>query len=55
MLRLVADGLTNPQIAGRLVTAPSTVKKHINHIFGKLQARDRTQAVERARQLGLLP
>lgn len=54
VLRLIADDLTNQEIAERLVTAVSTVKKHINHIFNKLQARDRTQAVERARELDLL-
>jgi ATP/maltotriose-dependent transcriptional regulator MalT len=54
VLRLIADDLTNQEIAERLVTAVSTVKKHINHIFNKLQARDRTQAIERARELGLL-
>jgi LuxR family maltose regulon positive regulatory protein len=54
VLRLIADDLTNQQIAERLVTAVSTVKKHINRIFSKLQARDRTQAVDRARVLGLL-
>ena len=54
VLRLIADDLTNQQIAERLVTAVSTVKKHINHIFSKLQARDRTQAVVRARELSLL-
>jgi LuxR family maltose regulon positive regulatory protein len=54
VLRLIADDLTNQQIAIRLVTAVSTVKKHINRIFSKLQARDRTQAVNSARELGLL-
>ena len=53
VLRLIADDLTNQQIAERLVTAVSTVKKHINHIFSKLQALDRTQAIDRARELGL--
>ena len=54
VLRLMADGLTNQEIAARLVTAISTIKKHVNHIFGKLEAHDRTQAVLRARELGLL-
>jgi len=53
-LRLIADDLTNQEIADRLVIAVSTVKKHINRIFSKLAARDRTHAVLRARELGLL-
>jgi len=54
VLRLIADDLTNQEIADRLVIAVSTVKKHINRIFSKLAARDRTHAVLRARELGLL-
>jgi len=54
VLRLVAAGLTNRQIAQRIVVAESTVKKHINHIYDKLAVRSRTQAIARARELGLL-
>jgi len=54
VLELIAEGLSNQEIAEKLVTATSTVKKHINHIFAKLDARDRTHAVLRARELGLL-
>jgi DNA-binding NarL/FixJ family response regulator len=55
ILRLVAEGYTNAEIADHLVLAKSTVKWHVNHIFSKLDATSRTQAVARARDLGLLP
>jgi LuxR family maltose regulon positive regulatory protein len=54
VLRLVAQGLTNNEISQRLVLALSTVKGHNLRIFGKLQARNRSEAVARARKLGLL-
>jgi len=54
VLRLVAQGLTNYEISQRLVLALSTVKGHNLRIFGKLQARNRAEAVMRARELGLL-
>jgi LuxR family maltose regulon positive regulatory protein len=54
VLRLVAQGLTNNEISQRLVLALSTVKGHNLRIFGKLQARNRSEAVMRARELGLL-
>jgi LuxR family maltose regulon positive regulatory protein len=54
VLRLVAQGLTNHEISQRLVLALSTVKGHNLRIFGKLQAQNRTEAVRRARELGLL-
>ncbi len=54
MLRLIADGLSNHEIAERLVIALSTVKWHINNLFGKLSVRSRTQALVRAKELGLL-
>ena len=54
VLRLVAAGLSNREIAQELVVAVSTVKSHINHIFGKLGVKSRTQAVARTRDLGLL-
>jgi len=54
VLQFVADGWSNREIAEELVVTVGTVKKHINNIFGKLQARSRTQAVARARQLNLL-
>lgn len=54
VLRLIAEGLTNQQIAERLVISVRTVKKHIENIHGKLDAQNRTQAVRRAQALGLL-
>jgi LuxR family transcriptional regulator, maltose regulon positive regulatory protein len=54
VLRMVAAGEDNAQIARTLIVAVSTVKSHINHIFGKLGARNRVDAVRRAQELGLL-
>ncbi|MGG4345520.1 LuxR C-terminal-related transcriptional regulator [Paenibacillus lautus] len=54
VLRLIADGLSNRQISERLFVALSTVKGHNRTIFDKLQATRRTEAVARARELGIL-
>jgi LuxR family maltose regulon positive regulatory protein len=54
VLRLVAEGKTNADIASDLVIAHSTVKTHINRIYRKLSVSTRTQAVARARQLKIL-
>lgn len=54
VLDLIAQGLTNPEIAGRLFIATGTVKRHINNIYGKLQVHHRAKAIARARDLGLL-
>ncbi len=54
VLCLIADGLSNREIAQELVVAVSTVKSHINHIYGKLDAKSRIQAVTKAQALGLL-
>ena len=54
MLRLIAAGRANPEIAAELFVAVSTVKWYVNSLFGKLGATSRTQAVVRARELGLL-
>jgi LuxR family maltose regulon positive regulatory protein len=54
VLRLIAAGLSNREIAQELVVAVSTVKSHINHIYGKLEATNRVQAAARAREAGLL-
>jgi non-specific serine/threonine protein kinase len=54
VLRLIADGLSNNEIAERLVIALSTVKWHTNNLFGKLGVHSRTQAVAQAKERGLL-
>jgi DNA-binding CsgD family transcriptional regulator len=54
VLYLVDQGHTNQEIALKLSVAPSTVKTHINNIYGKLDVKTRVQAVHRARDLGLL-
>jgi LuxR family maltose regulon positive regulatory protein len=54
VLQLIAAGASNPEIAQKLVIAVNTVKKHVNSIFGKLAVTSRTQAVARARGLGLI-
>jgi ATP/maltotriose-dependent transcriptional regulator MalT len=54
VLTLLATGRSNQQIADELVVVLATVKKHVGHILGKLSAANRTQAVARARALGLL-
>jgi LuxR family maltose regulon positive regulatory protein len=55
VLRLLAAGQPNQQIAEELVVTLDTVKKHVSHVLGKLGAANRTEATARARELGLLP
>ena len=54
VLRLVASGRSNPEIARTLVIGEATVKTHLVHVFEKLEVNDRTRAVTRAMELGLL-
>ena len=54
VLILVADGLTNKEIGGRLSISEDTVKKHVQNIIWKLRAADRTQAAIMGLRLGLL-
>jgi DNA-binding NarL/FixJ family response regulator len=54
VLRRLADGRSNREIAGALFLAEGTVKNHVTNVLAKLGARDRTQAALRARDLGLL-
>jgi len=54
VLRLVAAGWTNREIAARLYVSEGTVKNHISRVLGRLGLRDRTQAAVYARDHGLL-
>jgi len=53
VLRLIAAGLSNKEIAEKLFIAEGTAKNHVSNILSKLEARDRAQAVARAKELGL--
>ena len=55
ILGLIADGLSNREIAERLFVSENTVKTHSSRLFDKLSARRRTQAVQRGKELGLIP
>jgi LuxR family maltose regulon positive regulatory protein len=54
VLRLLAEGLSNQEIANNLVVAVGTIKTHTASLYRKMDVVNRTQAVARARELGLL-
>lgn len=54
VLRLLAAGQSNKEIANRLAVSPNTVKTHIANLFAKLEVRRRTEAIVRARELGMI-
>ncbi|MEM9531343.1 MAG: response regulator transcription factor [Pseudomonadota bacterium] len=55
VLVLLAQGLTNKQIARELDLSPNTIKTHVARLFEKLEVERRTQAAQRARELALIP
>jgi DNA-binding CsgD family transcriptional regulator len=55
VLELLAAGRSNKEIAKRLEVSPNTVKTHVTKLFAKLEARRRTEAIQRARELGVIP
>jgi LuxR family maltose regulon positive regulatory protein len=55
VLQLIADGLSNREIAQQLFLSLSTVKVHTHNIYGKLGVNSRTQAIAKAKTLGILP
>ena len=55
VLELIACGLSNQEIAEKLFVSTSTVKTHTSNLFAKLDARRRTQAIQRAKELRILP
>lgn len=55
VLQLIADGLSNKEIALRVFVSENTIKTHLSRVFDKLGARRRTQAVQIAKELRLIP
>ncbi len=55
VLGLIAEGLSNQEIADRLFVSTSTVKTHTSNLYLKLEASRRTQAIQKAKEIGLLP
>jgi DNA-binding CsgD family transcriptional regulator len=55
VLEQLAAGRSNKEIAGRLNVSPNTVKTHVANLYGKLEVKRRTEAILRARELGMIP
>ena len=55
VLELLAEGCSNKEIADRLCLSPHTIKSHLDHLYDKLEVARRTQAVQKARELRILP
>lgn len=55
VLELIGKGMSNQQIAGALFVSENTIKKHISSLFLKLDVQRRTEAIRKARDLGLIP
>jgi DNA-binding CsgD family transcriptional regulator len=55
VLQLIADGLSNQQIAERLFVSLNTIKTHTSNLFLKMEVERRTQAIEKAKRLNLIP
>jgi len=55
VLQLMAEGLSNHEIASRLFVSLNTIKTHSSKVFEKLEVRRRTQAVDKAKKLNLIP
>lgn len=55
VLQLIAEGLSNQQIADQLFVSPNTIKTHLARLFEKLGVGKRIQAIEKAKRLGLIP
>lgn len=55
VLQLISQGLSNQEIAEKLFVSTSTVKTHVSNVLGKLDAKRRTHAVQRAKELKLIP
>ena len=54
VLRLIAQGASNPRIAEQLVISPHTVKHHVAHVYAKLKVQSRAEATLRAREMGVI-
>jgi len=55
VLELISQGLSNEEIAEKLFVSISTVKTHVSNVLGKLDARRRTQAIQRAKEMHIIP